>query len=134
LVGAALRIGTAPHQALLKALRFCDICASAETMAELEVVLNRSKFDRYLNREKRQTFVANLHRRLRLFVVQSSDTMEIQPPCHDPRDDQFLALALAAEADAIVSSDADLLVLHPWRGIRILSPAGFLAEGPDSRP
>lgn len=134
LVGAALRIGTAPHQALLKALRFCDICASAETMAELEVVLNRSKFDRYLNREKRQTFVANLHRRLRLFVVQSSDTMEIQPPCRDPRDDQFLALALAAEADAIVSSDADLLVLHPWRGIRILSPAGFLAEGPDSRP
>lgn len=35
-------------------------------------------------------------------------------------------LALAAGAHTIVSSDADLLVLDPWRGIRILRPAEFL--------
>jgi putative PIN family toxin of toxin-antitoxin system len=134
LVSAALRVGTNPHQALLKALRFCEICARMETMAELEVVLNRSKFDRYLNRKNRQTFVANLHRSLRLFVVQSSSAMENLPRCRDPKDDQYLALALAAEADAIVSSDHDLLVLNPWCGIRILSPAEFLAEGSHHRP
>jgi predicted nucleic acid-binding protein len=35
---------------------------------------------------------------------------------------------LAAEADVLVSSDKDLLVLHPWRGIRIVTPAEFLGE------
>jgi predicted nucleic acid-binding protein len=38
------------------------------------------------------------------------------------------AVALAAGADAIISGDADLLVLHPWRGVRILRPADYLAE------
>jgi len=37
----------------------------------------------------------------------------INPPCRDPKDDQFLVLARVAEADALVSSDEDLLVLHP---------------------
>ena len=38
----------------------------------------------------------------------------------------YLELALAAGADIIVSSDDDLLVLHPWRGVRILRPADYL--------
>jgi predicted nucleic acid-binding protein len=39
LVSAALRIGSVPHQALMQALASCDVCASAETLAELEQVL-----------------------------------------------------------------------------------------------
>ena len=46
----------------------------------------------------------------------------------------FLALALVAEADAIVSSDEDLLVLHPWREIQILTPAGFISMSSSERP
>ena len=46
LVSAALRIGSVPHQALMQALASCDVCASAETLAELEQVLEREKFDR----------------------------------------------------------------------------------------
>ena len=46
----------------------------------------------------------------------------------------FLALALAAEAEVIVSSDEDLLVLHPWRGISILNPAEFITTEPGDRP
>jgi predicted nucleic acid-binding protein len=34
--------------------------------------------------------------------------------------------ALAGKAD-FITGDADLLSLHPWRGIAILSPADFLA-------
>jgi hypothetical protein len=49
--------------------------------------------------------------------------------CRDPKDDKYLELALAAGAEVIVSSDDDLLVLHPWRGTRILNPADYLAEG-----
>jgi predicted nucleic acid-binding protein len=33
---------------------------------------------------------------------------------------------VSAEADVIVSSDADLLALDPFRRIRILSPRDFL--------
>jgi predicted nucleic acid-binding protein len=35
-------------------------------------------------------------------------------------------VAVAGEADVIVSGDDDLLVLHPFAGIPILSPAAFL--------
>jgi uncharacterized protein len=38
-----------------------------------------------------------------------------------------LALALAAQVDVIVSGDNDLLVLHPFAGIPVLSPADALA-------
>jgi predicted nucleic acid-binding protein len=42
------------------------------------------------------------------------------------KDNKFLALAEAAEAELIVSSDAHLTDMHPWRGIPILPPAAFL--------
>jgi predicted nucleic acid-binding protein len=45
----------------------------------------------------------------------------------DAKDNKYLELALAAGAETIVSGDFDLLVLHPWRGVRILDPAGYLA-------
>lgn len=128
LVSAALRVGSVPHQALLTALCFCDVCASAETLAEIEVVFNRRKFDRYLNLEERQAFIANLHRSVRMFAVQNADIAEIESSCRDSRDDQFLALAQTAEADTVVSSDQDLLVLNPWRGVPIVTPAEFLAQ------
>jgi len=128
LVGAALRIGSIPHQALLKAFRFCDLCASTKTLAEIEEVIYRCKFDRYLNREERRDFMANLHRRASIFVVQNADAMAVDPPCRDPKDNQFLALARVAEANLLISSDEDLLVLHPWRGIPIVTPANFLAQ------
>jgi len=47
--------------------------------------------------------------------------------CRDPTDDKFLELAVNGKADVIVSGDNDLLVLHPFRGIPILTPAAFLA-------
>jgi len=47
--------------------------------------------------------------------------------CRDAKDDKFLEAAVAGTADAIVSGEADLLTLHPFRGISILSPTAFLA-------
>jgi putative PIN family toxin of toxin-antitoxin system len=126
-VSAALRIGSVPHQALLKALGSCDLCASPETLAELEKVLARDKFDRYLDRESRLSFVALIRRHVHLFAVQNSHIEAVLPPCRDPNDTQFLALVLAADADVLVSSDEDLLVLHPWHGIPIVTPAQFVA-------
>lgn len=125
LVSAAIRTGSVPNQVLVKALRTCEVCASAETLDELAQVLDRKKFDRYLDKESRRAFVVLVRRHLRLFTVQPADLEAVDPPCRDPEDSKFLALALASEADTLVSSDEDLLVLHPWRGIRILTPTQF---------
>lgn len=54
--------------------------------------------------------------------------------CRDARDDMYLALCLAVEADVLVTSDQDLLILNPWNGIHILTPAEFLAEAEASQP
>ena len=132
LVSAALRIESIPHQALLEALATCDVCASAETLYELERVLDREKFDRYLDKTSRLEFVALIRRRVHLFAVQEADLNAVEPPCRDPNDNQFLALALAAEIDMLVSSDEDLLVMNPWRGIEIVTPAEFLSRASTS--
>ena len=127
LVSAALRTGSIPDQALLKAMRTCNICASLGTLDELALVLEREKFDRYLNPELRRSFVALIRRSVHLFHVRDTDLEAVDPRCRDPKDHPFLALAQVAEADIVVSSDDDLLVLHPWRGIPIVTPAQFLA-------
>jgi predicted nucleic acid-binding protein len=46
--------------------------------------------------------------------------------CRNPTDDKFLELALNGKADVIVTGDSDLLVLDPFQGIPIISPATFV--------
>jgi putative PIN family toxin of toxin-antitoxin system len=46
--------------------------------------------------------------------------------CRDSTDDKFLELAVNGHADAIVSGDADLLALNPFRDIPIVTPAVFV--------
>ncbi len=46
--------------------------------------------------------------------------------CRDPKDDKFLELAVNGHADLIVSGDADLLALSPFRAIPIVTPAAFV--------
>jgi predicted nucleic acid-binding protein len=47
--------------------------------------------------------------------------------CRDAKDNKYLELLLAAQAAILVSSDADLLVLAPWRGRQIMRPAEYVA-------
>jgi uncharacterized protein len=50
----------------------------------------------------------------------------LEPPtCRDRDDDVVLATALAGESAAIISGDQDLLILDPFRGIRVLTPSAF---------
>jgi uncharacterized protein len=50
--------------------------------------------------------------------------------CRDPNDNYVLALALAGTADVILTENQDLLVLDPWRGIRIMRLFQFLEDHP----
>ncbi|MGP8253213.1 MAG: putative toxin-antitoxin system toxin component, PIN family [Terracidiphilus sp.] len=128
LVGAILRAGSVPYQALSVALNSCELCVSADTLAELENVLARRHFARYASTEARLAFVEVIRAEATAIEVNASSSLDLTPLCRDAKDDRFLALAVAAQAGVIVSSDQDLLVLHPWRGIAILTPAQFLAE------
>jgi predicted nucleic acid-binding protein len=56
---------------------------------------------------------------------------EIITACRDKDDNKFLEIALSGQADLLVTNDSDLLVLHPFRGIPIVSPGvlwSLLAE------
>jgi putative PIN family toxin of toxin-antitoxin system len=128
LIGAALRPDSVPDQALNRAILFHQVFACAETLAELEVVLNRKKFDRYVDFDSRMAFLQKYQRDSLLYPVLESAVREAQGFCRDGKDARFLALALEAKADIIVSSDQDLLILHPWRGIAIMTPGQFLEQ------
>ena len=106
-----------------KALDESDVFISEPVVDELVDVLSREKWDRYVSVDERQEFLDKLLRAASPISVLS----EIAE-CRDPKDDKFLALALDAEADYLITDDKDLLVLHPWRGIEILSSADFLAK------
>jgi putative PIN family toxin of toxin-antitoxin system len=128
LVGAALKIGSTPWAALNLAFGRCHVFVSSDTMAELEDALSRGRIARYIPQAGREEFVAWYRRNSQLVAVPELDSTDIKPRCRDPKDDKFLALALASRAQTIVSSDRDLLVLHPWCEIAIVTPAKFLAQ------
>ncbi len=56
-------------------------------------------------------------------VAELVDIVNVKPYCRDPKDDVFLALALEAKADLIITGDSDLLVLNPFKGVQILAPS-----------
>jgi putative PIN family toxin of toxin-antitoxin system len=122
LVGALLRENSVPARALLLARTRDTLCLSDAVEAEIRVVLARPKFARYATPSRIARFVALLTTEARRF-----QPIERVTDCRDAKDNMFLELALVSGAKAIVSSDEDLLSLDPWRGIRILSPADYVA-------
>ncbi len=115
--------GSVPAQAVRRAVDQGQILASEATLEELADVLSRPKFDRYLTISERQQFL-----RLFMRIAQWVPILHPVQACRDPRDDKFLALAVNGEAGVIISGDQDLLVLDPFRDVRILEPAAYLAQ------
>lgn len=110
-----------PAKAVRKAVAEGQLLISDATLEELADVLSRPKFDSYVSLEDRQQFIRVLNR--------IAERVTITAPvkaCRDPRDDKFLEVALHGDADLIVTGDRDLLVLHPFRGLDILSPRQYL--------
>lgn len=97
------------------------ILFSEATFTELEVVLHRQKFDRYVPLAIRQRFLKGLRT-----TSQRIDTQTNIDVCRDPKDNKFLALALDGQADYLITGDRDLLVLHPFQKTKIVTPADFL--------
>jgi uncharacterized protein len=112
-----------PRQAFDRAQDQGSILISIPILAELNDVLSRKKFDRYLPEEKRKRFLAVLARDAQLVEI-----TERIAECRDPKDNRFLELAVCGNADCLISGDNDLLELNPFRGIAILKPDEFLKK------
>jgi putative PIN family toxin of toxin-antitoxin system len=112
--------GSVPSLALLNA-QAATVLASDATLLELLEVMSRDRFDRYVDRDLRQHLVAEF--------ANACETVQIVSPihvCRDSKDDKFLEVAVDGRADLIVTGDRDLLDLHPFQGIAILTPAEYL--------
>ena len=112
-----------PRQALDRAQDQGSILISISILAELNDVLSRKKFDKYLPEEKRKRFLAVMAKEAELIEITEGIT-----ECRDPKDNKFLELAVCGHANCIISGDKDLLEMNPFRGIAILNPGEFLRK------
>ena len=110
LVSAALKANSVPERALLRAMTEPNsLILSREIEDEYREVILRPKFDRFVSVERRQLILD-----LVIFAGERVEPVVAVLECRDPKDDKYLALAAAGNADVIVSSDArHLLPMHP---------------------
>ena len=121
LISAALFKSSTPRQAFDLARSIGKLLMSWPAMAELQEVVNRKQFDKYLSEDERFLFLETLAQE-----ITPVEIIETINDCRDPKDNKFLEVAVNGQATCIVSGDEDLLVLNPFRDIPILSPQAFL--------
>ena len=114
-----------PACAASRAVRFDRVLVSDATLRELAEVIMRPKFDAYVTQSERKEFL-----RLLVSVATLVSIVRRIRACRDPKDDKFLELAVNGEADRLVTGDGDLLALHPFEGVRIVTPKAFVEDKP----
>jgi putative PIN family toxin of toxin-antitoxin system len=111
------------RQAFDQARKRGILLLSTATAQELDAVIQRPKFDRYVPLEHRLRFLTTF-----ILAATLITTTETVTDCRDANDNKFLELAVSGRATCIVSGDNDLLALHPFRGIPILTPRQLLDQ------
>jgi uncharacterized protein len=120
LLSAALSPTGAPATLLEWLLTNGILVLSSTTFSELQTRIFKPKFDRYLSLETRKQILHDLS--AAAFWIEISADLAGERYCRDTDDDAFVHAAIAADACVIVTGDADLLVLDPIDGLRILTP------------
>jgi uncharacterized protein len=121
-VSAALKTNSLPFLIVRWLDRHGGLLKSAATEAEVREVLQRP----YIAAMTVPAFREGIARMLGAAeLVSITERIAV---CRDPKDDKFLELAVNGRADLIVTGDADLLALNPFRGISIGTPAAFVQD------
>ena len=121
LISANLLPDSVNRKAFNKAREIGIPVYSIDTLSEFSKTLIRPKFDKYVSQTKRLDAIVAYENIGQLLKV----TVKIER-CHDPKDDKFLELAVEGGATCIITGDKDLLVLHPFKHIPIITAANFL--------
>jgi putative PIN family toxin of toxin-antitoxin system len=122
LISAALSSLGKPFASLAWVRRNAMLVSSKGLVEELSTRLARPRFSAYLDPAEVAEFLAAISEKVE--IVEIGGQLNV---CRDPSDDMVLETAVTGLADCIVTGDQDLLVLDPFRNIRILTPATFLA-------
>ncbi len=94
---------------------------SRETFREFKAVLGYPKFS-LTGQEIKMLIEEEV---LPFFeIIEITD--KVRGICRDPDDDKFLACAVSARADFIVSGDKDLLDMGKYKSVKIMSASEFL--------
>ena len=117
LVAALVARGTC-HELLEHCVRQHSVISSQPLLDELCDVLER-KF-----RQRPADVRSALRLFAETFILLLPGALD-PPTCRDRDDDVVLATALAGACEAIVTGDQDLLVLDPFREVRVISPSAF---------
>lgn len=123
IVSALLFKQSQPRQGLDKARNKGIILMSHAILVEIQEVLARAKFDKYITLGERQIFLIGFQE-----TVTFIDIEETINACRDSKDDKYLELAVNGQATTIITGDRDLLVLNPFKNIPILSVREFLEQ------
>jgi len=122
LISAMFDCNSSSAKSLIQARNQGWLLISKEIGTEYLSVFSRKKFDKWVPLENRINFIEN--------IIESSMCVDVVTKqvfaCRDSKDNMYLSLAVAAQANCIISSDKDLLTLHPFNGISILTPVEFL--------
>jgi uncharacterized protein len=92
-ISAVLSPRSVPRQALDLAFMQGVVLISESTIAELDEVLHRPRFERYISADERSQFLAKY---IRDAVV--VDVIDAIADCRDPKDNKFLELAVSGSA------------------------------------
>lgn len=111
---------------ILKAIRAQKVIlvTSPVILAEVGEVINRDRIVKLtkMNAPERADFMDKLTQRSD--VTPGNQLPE--PVGRDIKDDKFLACAIEAKADYLITGDGDLLILKAYGGIKIITPRQFL--------
>ena len=119
LISAALSKG-APFRILEHLIKNNALIFSKETISELSSRKTQSKFDKYVSAEDREAYVNNLILSADLVIIDN-----LIQGCRDRDDDKFLKTAVKGDAQFIITGDQDLLAMHRFEGIDIVTVQEF---------
>ena len=121
IISAILFQNSNPAKAIKFAKQLGEILLSETIFREIQNTLSRPKFDRYLSLDSRRQVLSQLL--LNSELIEITETITI---CRDPKDNKFLELAVNGNANFIITGDQDLLVLNPFREIKIITVNEFI--------
>lgn len=93
-----------------------QVLFSDDLFSELLEVLQRPKFKKYFSSSAIEQLLALLYEKIAWVNVVDEFT-----DCRDKKDNFLLNLSVSGQANYLITGDADLLVLNPFHGVKIVS-------------
>lgn len=101
-----------------------QMVTAPELVQELESVLERDRIRTFIQPEEGLALLDAVRLKADLLPALGS----VPEFTRDPKDDKFVACALAGNADVIVSEDRDILALGTIENVRTMTPYQFIKD------